>query len=180
MGTMASQITGVSIACSTIAPRPVASGFSSQSKGPVALKMFPFDDVIMAGRIISRCFSDYDRPTPPLCGKCLMPGVFTAQKISNAKFDICLSLQWRHRSVMASQITNNSTVCLAACQGWHQRKQQRFALLALCKVNTPFASDFPSQRFNDAENGSMSRIHRINNQTTSNTYTADMWIYILA
>ena len=48
-----------------------------------------------------------------------------------------IALQWRHNvtmSVMASQITGNSTVCSTVCSDVHQRKHQRSALLALCPL----------------------------------------------
>ena len=40
--------------------------------------------------------------------------------------------QWSQMSVMASQITGNSTVCSTDCSGWQQRKQIS-TLLTLCE-----------------------------------------------
>ena len=33
-----------------------------------------------------------------------------------------LSLQWRHTSIMASEITVRLTICSTACHGWEQKK----------------------------------------------------------
>ena len=69
-------------------------------------------------------------------------------------------------SVMTSQITSNSIVCLAACSVWHRGKRQSAALLALCEGNPPVThcegnppvtSEFPPQRTSNAESGFYSR-----------------------
>ena len=64
------------------------------------------------------------------------------------------TLQWRHVSVMASQITGISTICLTAFSGskWYQN----FALLVLCEGNSPFTGGFSSQRTSNRESDSKS------------------------
>ena len=44
---------------------------------------------------------------------------------------------WRHKNVMASQITDHSSIDLAHYADQHQRGCQRFALLTLCEGNPP-------------------------------------------
>ena len=48
---------------------------------------------------------------------------------------VSVSLQWCHMGVMASQITDNPTICSSVCSGKHQRKQQSVALLAFWEEN---------------------------------------------
>ena len=49
-----------------------------------------------------------------------------------------LSLQWRHMSAKASQITGNSTVC-SSRPDWYNRRRQISASMALCTGNVfPF------------------------------------------
>ena len=42
----------------------------------------------------------------------------------------CLALEWRHMSIMASEISGKSIFRLEACSVWQQRKYQRSAFLA--------------------------------------------------
>ena len=55
----------------------------------------------------------------------------------------------------------HSTVCSAACSGWHQRKYQSSASLAICVGNPPVTNGFPSQRPTTAESFSMVWCHRV-------------------
>ena len=69
-------------------------------------------------------------------------------------------LSCRHYSdiimtTMASQITSVSIVYLTVCSGPDQRKHQSSASLALCVGNSPGTGEFPAQRANNAENGSI-------------------------
>ena len=41
---------------------------------------------------------------------------------------VTTSLKWRYVNVMASQITDHSTLCSITCSCWQQRKHQSFAL----------------------------------------------------
>ena len=75
-------------------------------------------------------------------------------------------LQWRHTSqwhmgVMASQITDDSTVCSTPFSGVLQRKYQSYALLGLCEGNPSGTDGFPSQRASNAENMSTSWRHNV-------------------
>ena len=47
----------------------------------------------------------------------------------------CMTLQWCHMSVMASQNTGNLTICSIAYWGKQQRKRGSSALLAFCEGN---------------------------------------------
>ena len=61
----------------------------------------------------------------------------SASEVTLAKMGkIGLSLQWRHMSVMASQITSISTVCFAVYSGAHQRKHQSSTSLAFVRELT--------------------------------------------
>ena len=62
-------------------------------------------------------------------------------------------------SVMVSQITGNSTICLAACWTQHQRENQNALLVVLCEGNPLVNSGFPSQRTSNVERFSMSSWH---------------------
>ena len=46
---------------------------------------------------------------------------------------IYFSLQWRHMDIMASQITDASTVCPTVCSGAHQRKHHSSASLSFVR-----------------------------------------------
>ena len=52
-----------------------------------------------------------------------------------------LSLQWRHRGVLASQTIGISTVCSTGYSGQHHRNHLRAALLLLCDGNSPMIRD---------------------------------------
>ena len=67
------------------------------------------------------------------------------------------SLQWRRMTLMASQITGDSTVCSVL----HQRKHQSTVLLALCEGKPPGTSGFPSLRDNNTESVSMWWRHHV-------------------
>ena len=54
--------------------------------------------------------------------------------------------EWLHMSIMASQITGNSTVFSTACTAWQQKLHQGSTSLALCEGNPPVKGGFPSQR----------------------------------
>ena len=43
------------------------------------------------------------------------------------------TLQWRHMTFIAAQITGNTTICLISCPGEQQRYHQRSALLVLVR-----------------------------------------------
>ena len=60
-------------------------------------------------------------------------------------------LQWCHLSIMASQITSNSTVCSTVCSGLHQRKHQSSLLLAVSEGKPLVTGGFPSQRASNME-----------------------------
>ena len=64
-----------------------------------------------------------------------------------------ISLQWRHLSVMASQITYNSIVCST---GWQQRNRQSPTLLTFSDRNPLVAGIFPLQNPSYTESLSMS------------------------
>ena len=79
-------------------------------------------------------------------------------------------VQWRHKSVMASQITSDSTVCSATCSRYHQRKlklcinsDSELSSQTCCEIYNGLPSmfargihcKFPSHKVNDAENVSM-------------------------
>ena len=44
-----------------------------------------------------------------------------------------ITLQWRHRDIMASQSIGNSTVCSTVCAGYENCEYQIFALFTLCE-----------------------------------------------
>ena len=67
----------------------------------------------------------------------------------------CSDVTW---SVMAIQITGNSSVCSTYVQAY-QRKHRSSASLALCKRNPPGAGGLPSQRTSSAENVPVSWRH---------------------
>ena len=56
------------------------------------------------------------------------------------------TLQWRHMSGMASEITVNSSVCSPACERYQQSKHQSPALLALNEGNHRWPVDSPHKR----------------------------------
>ena len=60
------------------------------------------------------------------------------------------SLEWRHMSVMASEITDHDCACSTL---WLESKEHhKSALLALCEGNPQVTSEFLSQRACDVEN----------------------------
>ena len=63
-------------------------------------------------------------------------------------------------SLGSSQVTGNSSVCLPACSGRHQRNHQRSPLLACCEGNPPATGGFPVQRASNVESVSMKRCHQ--------------------
>ena len=65
--------------------------------------------------------------------------------------------QWRHMSVMTSQITRIETAGSAACSD--KRKYQSSTLLTLCVGNQLVTGGSPSQRATDAESDFMSWRH---------------------
>ena len=74
-----------------------------------------------------------------------------------------LILQWRHMSVVQSQITIHSSVFSRAYSGWwQQQKNQSTALLALCEGNPPVTDGFLSQRASNGESISVSWLHQYN------------------
>ena len=56
------------------------------------------------------------------------------QPVIKKNFVKMASFQWRHVSVLASQITANSIVCSTTCPSWHQSKHQSPVSLAFCEV----------------------------------------------
>ena len=59
-----------------------------------------------------------------------------------------------YMSFMAHKITSNLAVSSTACSGWHQRKQHRWALLALCE-GKPHDQWVPWQSASNVESVSM-------------------------
>ena len=54
-----------------------------------------------------------------------------------------ITLQWRHMSVMASQMTNILTLCSTACSGKQQRNDRSSRSMALWKGTPPVTDGFP-------------------------------------
>ena len=52
------------------------------------------------------------------------------------------TLQWWHKSAMASQITSMSTLFSTVCSSWYQRKYHSSPLLSLCEGNPPVTGGF--------------------------------------
>ena len=67
--------------------------------------------------------------------------------------------QWRHMTIMASPITDNSSFN-NSFSGQQQIKYQNSALLPLCEGNPPVSGGFSSQRDSNVENVSVSRHHQ--------------------
>ena len=76
-------------------------------------------------------------------------------------------IPWRHLRGVASQITDNSTVCLEACSGYSQTKHQGSASLTLCEGNPSLTDGFPSQMVSNAGSVSMSWCNHHTYGTTS-------------
>ena len=62
-------------------------------------------------------------------------------------------------SIVASELTANSTVCSTSSPGQCYRKHQSSTSLVLCEENPLVTSWFPSQMASNAENVSMSRCY---------------------
>ena len=148
MSLMASQITGVSIVCTTLSSgtdqrkhQSFASlafvtrihqwQMNSPHKGPVMRKIFPFDDVIMGGGGDWLCHNGIKLHFIIDIIKSNLPRNIIPQDLiwfPHISPDECFMSMFgkfgsdNSMSVMASRITINSTVCLTACLG-HQHRQ---------------------------------------------------------
>ena len=65
----------------------------------------------------------------------------------NVNMNLAKELRWRCLSIIACEITSNSTVYSDV----HQRKHQSSELLALCEGNPPGTGGFPSQRASNTD-----------------------------
>ena len=125
---MASQITGISIICSTVCSRAdqgkhqssVSLAFvkrihrwplDATDKGPVTRIMFPFDDVIT---LFSSYCNSFDNRVPVNQIYWCPISKWVAVIWQDDGLLANLARRWHPMSVVASQITGNSTVCLLA------------------------------------------------------------------
>ena len=194
---MASQITCVSIVCSNVYSGDQRKHQSSVSlafvrgiqrssvdsphKGPVTLKMFPFDDVIMimrspllldTGRTVSRqwqhrstwqrrCSEKKKFPSPYLSALSLFrntpPRRWWLQLESRSKVD--------YSDVTINDIAPQITLpidCLFKRFRLRSKETLKPVLLSICEEIWPVTNGFPSQTNSDVESASMTwRHHRL-------------------
>ena len=88
----------------------------------------------------------------------LVEGFRTLRSSSGYSACYTCSLQWRHITVIASQVTDNCTVVSSVRSDVHQWKHQSFLLLVLYLSVT---GGFPSQRVRNPVNPSLSWCHHV-------------------
>ena len=144
MGSMASQITGISIVYSIVCSRADQRKHRSSSllafvrgihrwpvnsphKGPTTGKMFPFDDVM---------------------------------------WDLCKSLQWHHN--VPNDVSNHRHLDCLFNHLFKSRskKTPKLRVTGICEGNSPVTSEFPAQRASNAENISIWWRHHVERMMT--------------
>ena len=140
MSTIASQITGVSVVCSAVCSgadqrkRQISRSLAfvrgihrwpvnSPHKGPGTWKMFPFDDVIMAGNTVLGRRQSLHRFRPT-----------------------------NHKPVLPAMMTSWAYVIpvrISTVSWWRHQIETFSAYLAICAGNSPVPGKFPAQ--SDAE-----------------------------
>ena len=209
MSPMASQITGVSIVCSNVysgadrrkhrSSTSLAfvrgiqrSSVDSPHKGPVTLKMFPFDDVIMimrspllldTGRTVSRqwqhrstwqrrCSEKKKFPSPYLSALSLFRNTphrrwwLQLESRSNGW------LQWRHSQWHCTSNHPANRLFVQAFFRLTSKETLKPVLLSMCEEIWPVTNGFPSQTNSDVESASMTwRHHRLWSDRTHDRMT---------
>ena len=150
LSAMVSQITGVSIVCSTVGPgadqRKHQSSASlafvrgihcwpvnSPHKRPVTRKMFPSDDVIMT--LANFC-------------TCTLESIHSQHILSKHYSDVIMGL-------IASQITSLAVVYSTVYSDADKKNPSKLRVTGLCAGNSPVTGEFPAQMASNAENVSI-------------------------
>ena len=155
MRAMASQITGVSIVCSTVFQAQIKENIKapchcplwgvSPHKGPVTRKQFPFDDVIMHCR--RDCGPSFGRARGPKSDVTLDESFGTCN--SNIVFLRSYHYQYHqydsHKKIRSPPVWL-SVVVHRMIPWWRHQKETFSALLAICVGNSPVPCEFPAQR----------------------------------
>ena len=160
MNAMASQITTVSIVCSTVCSgadqRKYQSSVSltsvrgihrwlvnSPHKGPVTWKMFPFDDIMYA-RVI--CFSYGSSHIH------ILQLIETLHFMYNLLGGAQITLLWRHNGRGSISNRQPHDCLLNRLFRRRSKKTSKLCVTGLCVGNSPGTVEFPAQMASNAEN----------------------------